>query len=78
MVCLCPADNKTVDSYRVTVSTDRMILVEDLLRDAKQFEGRAIFQEELTEKLASLLKARIETVGRHSGVETRCVCEWAE
>lgn len=74
LVAICPVDGVTVDAYRVTVRTDRMVRVEELLLVLKRFEHAVIFQEDLTAKLAAELGAEVETLGRHSGVETRCVC----
>lgn len=74
LVCLCPVDPKVQDSYRVTVRACRMVQVEHLLEAAEKYRGRVIFQEKLTAELAKELKAEVETLGRHSGVETVCVC----
>lgn len=74
LVCRCPVDPKTVDSYTVKVTANRMIQVEELLEVAKTFEDRVVFQEDLTCQLSRAIRATVETTGRHSGVATRTVC----
>lgn len=73
LVCRCPVNPKTVDSYAVKVTVRRMIQVEHLLEVANQYQDRVIFQERLTQELAKRLRATVETTGRHSGVATRVV-----
>jgi hypothetical protein len=75
LVCRCPVDSTVVDSYTVTVTAAGMIRVEDLVAELDKYRDRVIFQEDVTRALANALGARVETVGSHSGVKTRCVCE---
>lgn len=69
---LCPVDGKP-DVYRCVVTTARVIDVESILKAAESLKGRKIYQEELTQELHRILAARVETIGSHSGVTTRCV-----
>jgi GTP cyclohydrolase I len=67
----CPSDSG-VDVYDITVTSDRMVLVEDILKIADQFGDRAIYQEELTEEMAAALDATVTSRGQHYGVDTTC------
>ena len=68
----CPVNGNT-DTYRVTVTTTRLIAVEEILSEVDRLTDIPIFQERLTGDLAASLFARVKTVGAHSGVETTCV-----
>ncbi len=68
----CPV-NDSKDNYTLTVETDRLVKVEDILAAVTALPEKE-FQEELTEQLArSLDGCRIEIVGYHSGVKTTCL-----
>lgn len=67
--CACPVDDLS-DVYTAKVFSDRAVPVEEILECAKSFEGRKIFQEQLTEELARTLSCKVHTVGWHSGVKT--------
>lgn len=70
-VGICPVDGSH-DIYQLTVSTDLLVTVEDILEAIRKATDSRKFQEEITESLARLLPdCSIETVGVHSGVETR-------
>ncbi len=62
------------DVYEVTVRTDRVVMVEDILAAVKDLTADQRTQEDLTDKLAFRLLCEVETVGVHSGVKTRVVC----
>jgi hypothetical protein len=66
----CPVDDKS-DSYDVTVTTMKIIKVEDIIAaiDAIQWP---VFQEEMTQQLADNLGCRVRSVGYHSGIKTTC------
>jgi hypothetical protein len=68
----CPVNGAT-DLYEVTVETDKLVKVEDILKAAASFTEPA-FQEEITQKLATALECRVTTIGHHSGVRTTCIC----
>lgn len=70
--CRCPIDHET-DAYRVTVRTDRVVKVEDILAAVADLTKQEAFQENLTERLARRLGCEVETIGTHSGVQTRVV-----
>jgi heterodisulfide reductase subunit C len=69
----CPVDHRS-DFYRCVVRSGVTIPVEHILEAARGFAGRELFQEDLTSELHRALGAEVETVGTHSGVETRVVC----
>lgn len=71
--CNCPVDN-IKDEYETTVTTDRLIKVEDLLAVAAEFAEQTMFQEDLTQLLAARFAATVTTVGLHSWVKTTCTC----
>ena len=66
----CPHGGE--DCYTITVKTDRLLPVEDILAALKEMP-QPIYQEDLTRQLAERVRARVKTVGLHSGVETTCV-----
>jgi len=70
---LCPVDG-SADTYAITVEANRVVRVEDILRTAEELP-RPLYQEEVTQSLASRLRCRVTSVGTHSGVVTTCVCE---
>lgn len=71
VVARCPIDD-TFDVYKVTVETDRVLLVEEILLAVKRLTVEQVYQEELTGALAAELKATVVTYGCHSGVDTVC------
>lgn len=70
-VGICPA-NGNKDNYRVTVRTERMLPVEDILGASEIILCNPIYQETYTQKLAAEIGAEVETVCFHSGVKTTC------
>jgi hypothetical protein len=67
----CPL-NDSIDNYKLTVETDRMVKVEDILAAIAALPEKE-YQEKLTEQLARRLEGcRIEVMGYHSGVKTTC------
>ena len=70
----CPVDGSR-DHYTVKIHANRMLKVEDILAVCREYSGKAIFQEELTQALADQLTAYVTTYGVHSGVTTQCDCE---
>lgn len=73
-VTVCPVTDRP-DVYRMTVETDRLISVEEIIEAVDRYSGEAIYQEDLTQQLATELVATVETVGTHSGVTTTVVAE---
>lgn len=69
----CPVDHRS-DFYRCVVRARETIKVEAIISAAKQFEDKELFQEDLTHELHRALSAEVETLGWHSGVETRVIC----
>ena len=67
----CPV-NDGQDTYRLTVTVDRLVKVEDILEAVRKLTAEPIFQEDLTRRLASELAASVHTTGRHGEVETEC------
>lgn len=68
---VCPVDQST-DIYDVTVEVSGLLPVEDIHAALRSVE-QPIYQEDLTNLLATELNARVTTVGMHSGIETTCV-----
>ena len=69
----CPVDGGG-DVYWVTVRTHRVMKVEDILEAVKELTSQPAFQESMTESLHRRLSCEVESVGWHSGVQTRVVC----
>jgi GTP cyclohydrolase I len=57
----------------VIVRCHRVIKVEDILAAVESFTTEPVLQEQFTRQLAARLRAEVETIGFHSGVETRVV-----
>lgn len=70
---VCPVHAQLIDVYAVTIRSSATIPVERIVEWFKQYEGKQIFQESLTQESAVGLGAHIETVGTHSGVKVTCV-----
>lgn len=73
VVATCPVD-KAGDCYQVVVRCGRVIEVESIWAAVKRINATPQYQEIFTQQLARELAAEVETVGWHSGVETRVVC----
>lgn len=70
---MCPIQHRETDVYQVTVESDSMIEVEVIVAFFKGYSKKQIFQEELTQRAATALGAKVITVGVHSGVMVRSV-----
>lgn len=70
---MCPIAHRETDVYQVTVESESMIEVELIVAFFKSYSKKQIYQEELTQRAATALGARVETVGIHSGVTVRSV-----
>lgn len=70
---MCPVDKKP-DLYQCIIRTPRVLPAEEILKAVEEFSNKEIFQEELTQELHRRLGVEVETVGSHSGVQTRVVC----
>jgi hypothetical protein len=68
----CPVDKKP-DVYKLTLTTDHMILVEILSEYIKECATKEIFQEDLTEGFAREFMCEAKTVGYHSGIKTTVI-----
>ena len=66
----CPVDGKG-DSYDVTISTMRLLKVEDILSAINGLNW-PLFQETMTQQLADVLGCHVRSVGYHSGIKTTC------
>jgi hypothetical protein len=64
----CPVNNG-FDIYDLRVETSGLLKVEDILAAIDALPEQ-IFQEEITERLAQALAAKVTTTGYHSGVKT--------
>ena len=69
MLAKCPV-NDGRDEYAVTVETDRVVKVEDILAAVADYADKAAFQEDITRELARRLGVKVTTVGMHGTVET--------
>ena len=66
----CPVDGQS-DTYDVTVTTRKIIKVEDIIEAINSIQW-PVFQEEMTQQLADRLGCRVRSVGYHSGIKTMC------
>jgi hypothetical protein len=76
IMATCPMNGKK-DVYQAIVRCTEVIPVERINEEAAKFKGVSLFQEALTKSLAETLGCEVETVGTHSGVQTRVVCNAA-
>ena len=68
----CPVDGRP-DTYEAEITSSHPIAVEKIVECVSEFCDQKIFQEEITERLARILSARVRTVGWHSGVRVEVV-----
>ena len=66
----CPVDGKN-DSYDVTISTMKLLKVEDILSAINGLNW-PLFQETMTQQLADALGCHVRSVGYPSGIKTTC------
>lgn len=71
---LCPI-NGDLDAYECEVTFTTLIQCEQLLAEAAEYSDKALFQEELTQKLSERWNATVKTCGSHVGgaVATECI-----
>ena len=70
----CPVNPSDVDLYAFSIESDTIIEVEEITRFFAKHAGDAkVFQEDLTQKCAVTLGARVKSIGYHSGVKVTCV-----
>lgn len=74
LLACCPV-NSGWDWYECEVTTDRLILVEDIKTLAASYSKTKIYQEDLCQELADKLQAEVTLRGEHSGVKTTVTCE---
>lgn len=69
VAAVCPVDGLP-DVYEATVTAERVVKVEDILKIAASFARRKVYQEQVTSEMARKLGCSVRTVGYHSGVKT--------
>ena len=62
----CPVDGRN-DSYDVTISTMKLLKVEDILSAINGLNW-PLFQETMTQQLADALGCHVKSVGYHSAI----------
>ena len=72
IVAKCPVDD-CPDVYGCTVTTSRVIMVEDIWKCVKELIRSPRTQEDITINMARQLECRVETVGVHSAIRTKVV-----
>lgn len=70
---VCPIHSELIDVYQVSISTDDILPVEQIVEFVKRYKGKQIFQEALTLEIATGLGVHVKTVGIHSGVKVTSV-----
>lgn len=71
MTAKCPADGR-IDHYELIVECKRVVLVEKILAESVRFQDKPLYQEEITNLLSKRLRAKVTTIGFHSGIKTVC------
>ena len=70
----CPVMPDDTDVYQFTIESESIVQVERIVEFIGANAGKKhIFQEDLTNKCAVALGARVTSVGWHSGVKVTCV-----
>jgi len=70
----CPANPETIDTYQFTITTGKMVAVEEIIAFFAHNGRDPVYQESLTQQCATKFDAMVTSVGEHSGVKTTC-CE---
>lgn len=70
----CPVQDR-LNSYRLKVTTDRLVMIEDILKACEELTKEAMCQETLTQSLCDRIACAVTSYGWHSGVHTVCECE---
>lgn len=73
ITAVCPVDDKP-DVYACEVHANRVIKVEDILREAQIVASLKVFQEEICQHLHRALACKVVLTGYHSGVLTEVTC----
>lgn len=73
MKARCPSNPQITDEYDVVVDVDRMIVVEELLATLGHYLEEAIYQEDITARLARKFNCKFTLTGYHSGIKTTCI-----
>ena len=69
----CPVEPDDTDLYAFTIESEYLIEVEKINAFFAEHAGKKnVFQEVLTQRCASLLGAKVTSVGWHSGVKVTC------
>lgn len=73
VVTRCPV-NQAWDHYWVTVRVTRLLKTEELEAAAKEYLGKEIYQEVLTQEWSDRFDAAVTTQARHGRVVTTVRC----
>ena len=73
---ICPVDTSVIDGYDALITSRDVIPVEKILEAVELLTKAPVFQEHITIKLALSLRAKVETVGTHSGVLVKAIAKW--
>lgn len=68
----CPV-NDSIDSYDISIETTHLIKIEDIIALLATFSDQKRFQEDITYEIAHTLRAKITTIGYHSGIRTEVI-----
>lgn len=70
----CPVVPEDTDLYQFLIESESIIEVENIRSFINDHAGRKnIFQEDLTNKCAVMLGAKVTSVGWHGGIKITCV-----
>jgi hypothetical protein len=71
----CPCNTSDTDVYQFTIDSESIILVEKIAEFFdKHAKNQNVFQEDLTQKCAVTLGARVTSVGWHHGIKVTVNC----
>ena len=69
--CVCPNDKEVIE-YEAVLTSDKVIMVEDIISFVKSFKDKSLYQEDITDKISLHFNCSVCTFGTHQGVFIRC------
>lgn len=72
---LCPNDKNLIDNYKITIHSEKMIMVEKINEYLSKFKNKAIYQEDLTIEISDYFNCKIKLTGIHLGVKIKSIAK---
>lgn len=65
----CPNNSMVVDKYKLTLKTENLIQVEEIIAYVEMLQRESVFQEDLTKKIAEHFNCTAKIIGWHFNVK---------